>query len=293
MKIALFSGGLGNQVFQYIFARYVELETGEPCFLDNSSLCQTKVAHNGYEMNVVFPNSHPRLLSEHFTEDVWQYMVGRREQGIGICQQLYSDGGVNLTMVAETDNYQFDGTVVPVPTNEFMPRICHAKGDIYYHGYWINRDWLKGPHHREIVRELEFRPIEDEKNLRLLEKIQSTNSVSLHVRRGDFLDCHWDAPVKEYCLAVESLKKHVADPHFFVFSDDIPWCKKNEEELGLQDTQVTYVEGNTGRNAYIDMILMSYCKNMALVTSSSFSYLAALLNHNPEIGLYNRTMRRV
>ena len=56
---------------------------------------------------------------------------------------------------------------------------------------------------------------------------------------------------------------------------------------------MTYVEGNTGGNAYIDMILMSYCKNMALVTSSSFSYLAALLNHNPEIGLYNRSMRRV
>lgn len=66
MKIALIGGGLGNQTFQYIFSRWMELATGEPCYLDDCSFFFEKAAHNGYEMERVFPDSRPRLLSRFF-----------------------------------------------------------------------------------------------------------------------------------------------------------------------------------------------------------------------------------
>jgi len=66
MKICLCNGGLGNQVFQYIFSRWIELASGEPCFLDDSAFWGEQIEHNGFEIRKVFPNAKPRLLSGFF-----------------------------------------------------------------------------------------------------------------------------------------------------------------------------------------------------------------------------------
>lgn len=81
MKIALCNGGLGNQTFQYIFSRFIELAGGVECYLDDSEFFQTIPSHNGFEMQAVFPNCRPRLLSSYFSGDVWEYMVQKSEEG--------------------------------------------------------------------------------------------------------------------------------------------------------------------------------------------------------------------
>lgn len=64
----------------------------------------------------------------------------------------------------------------------------------------------------------------------------------------------------------------------FVFSDDIPWCREYQEDMGFQMfRKVHFVEGNVKGRNYIDMQLMSQCEAMIL-SNSSFCYLAALLN---------------
>lgn len=288
MKITLCNGGLGNQTFQYIFSRFVELEGGEPCYLDNTAFYGEHIAHNGFEIPRVFPNARPRLLSECFTGDVWQYMAGR-----GNVPGQLKEAGEDFALVAETGDFNFDGNVIPVPTNQCSPWIAHARGNIYYHGYWINRDWLKGRHLETLRQELQFAPLTDDKNRRYEEKIMQTNSVALHIRRGDFVKIGWASPVENYRRAVTALHDSIEGAHFFVFSDDLDWCRENLEGMGLNFNEVTFVEGNTGGSNYIDMQLMSYCKNMALVSSSSFSYLAALLNRNEKITVYNSTSREV
>lgn len=288
MKITLCNGGLGNQTFQYIFSRFVELEGGEPCYLDNTAFYGEHIAHNGFEIPRVFPNARPRLLSQCFTEDVWQYMTKKGN----ILRQL-KEAGEDFALVAETGDFNFDGNVIPVPTNQCSPWIAHARGNIYYHGYWINRDWLKGRHLETLRQELQFAPLTDDKNRRYEEKIMQTNSVALHIRRGDFVKIGWASPVESYRRAVTALHDSIEDAHFFVFSDDLDWCRENLEGMGLNFNEVTFVEGNTGGSNYIDMQLMSYCKNMVLVSSSSFSYLAALLNRNEKITVYNSTSREV
>lgn len=288
MKIALCNGGLGNQTFQYIFSRFVELEGGEPCYLNNAPFCHNQVAHNGFEITKVFPNARPRLLSQCFTEDVWQYMVDKGS----IVQQL-RDAGEDFSMIAETEDFSFDGNVIPTPTNQFAPWIARARGNIYYHGYWINRDWLKGRHWETLRKELQFAPFADDRNKYYEEMIEQTNSIALHVRRGDFVDIGWAASTESYRTAVEVMRDKIADAHFFIFSDDMNWCRENLEALGLKSEEVTFVEGNTGISNYLDMQLMSCCKNAMLVSASSFSYLAALLNRNETIMVYSTTGRKV
>ena len=287
MKITLCNGGLGNQTFQYIFSRFVELEGGEPCYLDNTAFYGEHIAHNGFEIPRVFPNARPRLLSECFTEDVWSYMAAE-----GSIPQQLKNAGEMFALIAETENFQFDGNVIPTPANQYSPWIVYAKGNIYYHGYWINRDWLKGRHWEVLRQELQFTPLKEDRNRRYEEAIEETNSVALHIRRGDFVELGWAAPVEKYRIAVQALQEQVKDAHFFVFSDDLAWCREKLEEFGLLSGEVTFVEGNTGSNNYIDMQLMSYCKNVALVTSSSFSYLAALLNRNQNVIVCNGTGRQ-
>lgn len=292
MKITLCNGGLGNQTFQYIFSRFVELAGGENCYLDDSVFGGNKVEHNGFEMQRVFPNSRPRLLSEYFSEDVWKYMLQKKEAGESIIQQ-WRNIGEDFTLVAETRGYRYDGNTVKVPTNEYFPWLALAEGNIYYHGYWINKNYLKGEYEKILKSELEFAPFTEEKNKGYEKQIMETNSVALHVRRGDFLKMKCDMPAEVYAAGVLKMREVVSAPHFFIFSDDMEWCRENLNKMGICKEEVTFVEGNKGTNSYRDMQLMSYCKNVLLVTLSSFSYLAALLNRNESIHVINRTGREV
>ena len=124
-------------------------------------------------------------------------------------------------MVAETDGYSFDGTVITVPTNQFLPRLSASKGNIYFHGYWINRDWLKSNFYDILRSELSFAPLTEEHNIKYAELMGACNSVSLHIRRGDFVKYHWELAPEVYKNAIMYTEKQVNNAFYFVFSDDL------------------------------------------------------------------------
>lgn len=287
MRIAYCNGGLGNQVFQYIFSRYIEIKTGESVYLDDSFFF-TMPQHNGLEMFNVFPGAKSKLLSDVFSRDVWKYILENRTQPQNICQ-LLKDSGEDIMLVAETENFSFNGNTVFVPTNQYYPIISMTRGNIYYHGYWINKEWLLP----EVKKELQFIKINDDRNKRYENQIENSESVALHIRRGDFISLGWDAGVEKYAAAVKEFKEHKENLKFFVFSDDLKWCHDNRETMGIGEDEVVFVEGNSGVESFRDMQLMSYCKNSCLVSSSSFSYLAYVLNRNESVSVLNMTNRAV
>ena len=110
--------------------------------------------------------------------------------------------------------------------------------------------------------------------LRLRDQITVNPSVSIHVRRGDYLGLDPNLfpiqPLRYYFEALEHVKGDL-----FIFSDDIPWCKENlkKEYFSRPITFVNLVD-------YLDLELMRSCTHN-IICASSFSWWAAMLNNNP------------
>lgn len=280
MRIQFLNGGLANQAFQYIFARYYALEKGEPMYMDDTYFALNTV-HNGYELEKVFGIKAP-MLSDCFDEDVWNYILEERRQGKSV-PTILCENGIPFYMISEVgDMHQkfnpFTGEVVVVPTNKYHPEILDFPDDVYYHGYWISREWF-AKYKEAFLKEFRFPPITDAQNQKYLERIQSTNSVSIHIRRGDYVNLGIALSTGHHSRMVEEFARLAPGKwELFVFSDDIPWCKEHWKELGFGAFEdVTYIEGNVQGKNYIDMQLMSQCKGM-IISNSAFCYLAALLN---------------
>jgi hypothetical protein len=104
------------------------------------------------------------------------------------------------------------------------------------------------------------------------------NSCSLHVRRGDYISnrktnsIHGTCGLHYYTEAIKLMIEKHNNTHFYIFSDDIPWAKEN-----IKPENVTYIEHTT--IAHEDMLLMSLCKHN-ITANSSFSWWGAWLNKN-------------
>lgn len=135
----------------------------------------------------------------------------------------------------------------------------------------------------ELIKDFTFPPLKDEKNIEIKEIIDSSNSVSIHARRSDFLQYNSDCYKYGYFRkAVKYIKKKVKNPVFFIFSEDAEWCKSNLGTLGLDDNSdsIYFIDWNSNDESFRDMQLMSYCKHN-IITKSSFGWWAGFLNRNP------------
>jgi hypothetical protein len=117
-------------------------------------------------------------------------------------------------------------------------------------------------------------------NLNVLKQIKSSNSVSIHVRRGDFLDSNNFGKLGAVCTlnyfltAIKKMESLVENPHFFLFTNDHAWVKANFTEPGF-----TIVDINTSNNSWKDMFLISNCSHH-INSNGSFSWWSSWLNRN-------------
>lgn len=287
LRIQFLNGGLANQTFQYIFYRWLEMECpNDAVFLDDTYF-QINTVHNGYELERVF-NVHPHSIRECFDDEAWAAYIEQKKEGKSVAQ-AYKDSGLDIKLISEVDDYseftKFDGQVLRTKeANTYYPELATLPGCWYYHGYWICKEFFYK--YKDIfLKELQFPPIEDEKNKEYLKMIKSSDSCGLHIRRGDFVNLGWSVEPDFYKTTLQRVLSRKPNIHLFVFSDDIKWCKEHESELGLKlPKKVTYVEGNTGLNSFRDAQLMSLCKGL-FITNSSFDYMAALLNKDIEYSI--------
>ncbi|MBQ9359838.1 MAG: alpha-1,2-fucosyltransferase [Lachnospiraceae bacterium] len=104
----------------------------------------------------------------------------------------------------------------------------------------------------------------------LLREIKTVNSVSIHVRRGDYVKLGIDLPRSYYDEAMEYMQRKICNPRFYCFSNDIRYCKK------IYGKDITFIERD---DALFDLCAMSACK-YNIVANSTFSAWAAWLNNN-------------
>ncbi len=108
-------------------------------------------------------------------------------------------------------------------------------------------------------------------------------SVSIHLRRGDYVSDPWafhtmgPLPVKYYYKAIDYMSKKLSDPCFYIFSDDLDWVKDNIKI----EAPVSFVEIANGTKDYLELDIMSKCSHN-IIANSSFSWWGAFLNQNPD-----------
>lgn len=295
MKIQFLNGGLANQAFQYIFARYYELTyPGESMYMDDTYFALNTV-HNGYELEKVF-GIRPHMLSQCFDEEVWNFILEERRRGKSV-PAILCENGIEFYMISEVgDEFRnfnpFDGEVKKISCNKYIPQVLTAEGDVYYHGYWINKHWFD-KYRETFLKEFTFPDIPDQINRERMKEIRESRSVSVHIRRGDYVDMGRALTPDFYReVAGTFLKKFGSDWELFVFSDDMAWCREYQRSMGFHNfRKVHFIDGNTKERSYIDMQLMSQCRGMIL-SGSAFCYLAALLNTRRE-AFVNPTIREL
>lgn len=163
--------------------------------------------------------------------------------------------------------------------HQFHPQIFNCSSEVYISGFWQCEKYFLD-YADTIRKDFTIKPefisgIND-----LLNQVSGLNSVSLHVRRGDYVTnpnanaFHGLCSPEYYKLAVKKIAQQNKNIEIFVFSDDIAWCKENmkfEFPLHFVDTG----------NLFKDLLLMQYCKHN-IVANSSFSWWGAWLNPHPD-----------
>ncbi|GAL83782.1 hypothetical protein MYP_1010 [Sporocytophaga myxococcoides] len=156
----------------------------------------------------------------------------------------------------------------------------------YLEGYWQSEKYFSGI--ENIIRE-EFTLKEglSEERIGLLKEISNSNSVSIHVRRGDYISnpeankVHGICSTNYYINACNYIIRNINAPKFYVFSDDIEYVKKSGIFGRLNDVFFVKALENEKRNDVEEMFLMSSCAHN-IIANSSFSWWGAWLNGNAE-----------
>ena len=255
MIIIRLMAGLGNQMFQYALYRSFEAK-GRDVFIDESWFSKFN-AHNGIEIKRVFGVDY-RTVDKKSAN-----YLGYADYSL--LQRFWQKYLPKKSYIAP----DIAGSIT------FDSRIFQMK-DVYLSGYWQSEKYFMGIKD-EIRKAFTFND-KNECDLAIKNLICSTESVAVHIRRGDYVNnkLHGNiCGVQYYQNAIDFIREKIKAPKFFVFSDDIEWCETN---LNLVDAVM--VRGNTGTNSYLDMYFMSLCKHN-IIANSTFSWWGAWLNANP------------
>lgn len=269
-KIVKLNGGLGNQMFQCAFAVALGRKWQEEVFFDFSYFKETaqgNVIIRPYELGVFNVDCKPAL-----DEDLKQ-IIDKSER------TLFEKVAWDWFKIKK---YKPQTNILRQKSAYVFEKKFLSKSDFYYYdGYFQNEKYFKQCRN-ELLKSFSLKEPLDEQNLEVLEQIKKTNSVSIHVRRGDYVNLesanslHGVCPLDYYEIAIEYIAKRVKNPHFYVFSDDIDWVRTN---LKI-NYPYTVVDFNQER-CHFDLELMKNCKHN-IVANSSFSWWGAWLNENPE-----------
>lgn len=254
MIIVKIIGGIGNQLFQYAFAKALAQHNPD-VFLDISDYR----FYDDRQFDLACFHISLPIASE---KQVAQFLpvAGRKAK----IQRFFRDVFQKNYLYFQEKQGDFEENILK-KYNE----------NTYFDGYWQSYRYFEGIN---LKNDLTFKTKALEQNKIFIEKIQNSKSVSLHIRRGDYVnkaDVNKIFRVLEldyYKKSIELISQKIS-PHFFVFSDDIDWAKEHLQ-TGFPQTFI-----DTQNPNFEDLRLMSLCKHH-IIANSSFSWWGTWLNKN-------------
>ena len=245
MIIVRVYGGLGNQLFQINFGHFLHEKFNQKVYFD-FSFFKTQGVRKPLVKSILNDINQP---PKHITKSFIKFKSFRLNQ---LYNKLFNK------------NY----------LTEFDPKIqIDENQNYFFDGYWQDQSYLSKDN-------IQFQKVKFSKVAKdYLDQIQqSKNSISIHIRRTDYLTrknikifkiLDQDYYLKAINLITKECKK---DYKIFVFSDDIKWAETNLKF----DLETTYIQ-NT--DELEDFNLMMNCQHNILA-NSTFSWWAAYLKKN-------------
>lgn len=239
-------GSLGNQLFSYCFGRALSIKKKDILIIDKWPIYQYD-AQSYYSLNkfqikgFVFP----------FKSKYLSVIINR----------IFH---FNISLFSRVNFIQlYEKNIV---------KKCISSKNLVLDGHWqsykyFEKEW------KTIRNELTLKENFTFEEVSLINKMQKCNSVSIHFRRGDYLNST-DLDVlnlEYYKKAIKMISSKIKNPKFFIFSDDIEWVKKNLkiDNAIFPAQDILHPEKN--------LMMMSMAKNN-IIANSTFSWWGAYLN---------------
>jgi len=253
LKIVRLRGGIGNQLFQYAFAKKLEYYSNENIVFDISDFYVNK-HHSGFMLD--------QLVHDIHTTNTNSFLSSPNSAYSRILRKLH----FNNKFIYYEKSIGYDD-------------MSYKSSKSYFDGYWQSHSYFHGI--EEILKaSIKFSPTLESKFVNLIREISDCTSVSVHVRRGDYLiaknlNIYESVGVNYYKEVLSLLIKMFGRIRIYIFTDDTKWVREN---FNFIDQEIVIVSEMTN-SAIEDLYLMQLCK-INVIANSSFSWWAAYLNKN-------------
>lgn len=261
MIIVKLQGGLGNQMFEYAFGRSIQTQVNQKMLLDISDF--------EFDTQRDYSLCHFRLNDDIIVDSSGKYNLKydqRKNKLFHIGRKCFPD--LQYNFFAQKGIYIWDCAkykeVVVKPNQK----------DMLFHGYWQGYQYSEDI--VDILRnEFTIKDAILPENIELHNYIINTNSVCVHIRRGDFLsrsNTMYNCQNDYYRKGLIEIEKRDTCLTYFIFSDDIEEVKN---KISFDKREVVFV--NNKNPDYEEFRLMQGCKHF-VISNSTFSWWAANLS---------------
>jgi len=263
MIIIKLQGGLGNQMFQYAFASILAKKNND-CLLIDKSFFEEVEKKPGFTPREFDLPVFKKTNSEASSKVIFLF------HHLSFFNKIKKKIGFNYPKIY---NEPFFG---------FCKKALDLKSPVYINGYFQSYKYFI--ENERFIKNIFSFPIKelDLRNKNILSDIQKSNTISVHIRRGDYVNdkitqqFHGNCDLDYYLEAISLLASQYNTFTLLFFSDDSDWVKEQFEYLPYPKI---FIDHNKNENSWKDMFLMSSC-NHNIIANSSFSWWAAWLNEN-------------
>jgi len=262
MIIVKLCGGLGNQMFQYALGFNLALLNNTGLKLDTREYKKYRL--HSYALDKFNISAVPATKKE--ADSIAYKKYGILEKAVLKLMRIEKE---KTGAYIKEKSFSFDQGIM-----------AKYDGNIYLDGYWQSPKYFSDAD-LYLMKEFTLKEAPDKKNSETLKKITDCESVSLHIRCGDYVSnskakaLHGVDLNDYYRRAVDLIIQKTNKAHFFIFSDDPAWVKANFKYC----REYTVIDINPPEKGYNDIRLISACRHN-IIANSSFSWWGAWLNRN-------------
>ena len=253
MIVVSLAGGIGNQMFQYALGRHLAWLQKSELKLDISAYTNENIREYNLDSFNIQVNY---IRNTYFSRVVYKIQLKTKYF------KIYTE---------QSHKYQDD--------------VFNQSDNMIINGYWQGEKYFKAIDN--IIREdFSFKDEISLLKLPVAKKILQSNSIAVHIRRGDYISnelfnkVHGTCNIEYYEKSIAYIAKKVSSPFFYIFSDDMQWVKANlQTSFPHIYIDETYNEIIKTDKAIVDLFLISLCKHN-IIANSSFSWWGAWLNNS-------------